>query len=116
VLAVLGDDALGAEPAGVREDSRTVALKVLGVVDPCWRLLWELSEPRLALLERPGSPVLSVELEQVEGIEDADLTVKGGEADDTVSPDAPREPVSLSPSPAPSVAALIRSISRHQNQ
>ena len=61
---------LRTEPAGVGEDRGAVALQVLGVVDPRSRLRQELGEPCLALLERPWPPVLAVELEQVEGVED----------------------------------------------
>jgi hypothetical protein len=52
MLAVLRNDALGAEPAGMRKDGGTVALEVLGVLDPGLGLGEELGESGLALLER----------------------------------------------------------------
>jgi hypothetical protein len=39
MIAMLADDALGAEPAGVGEDRRPIALKVLAVLDPSGRLV-----------------------------------------------------------------------------
>jgi hypothetical protein len=54
VLAVLRDNALGAEPASVREDLSSIALDVLGVVYAGRGRGEELRETSLARMERPG--------------------------------------------------------------
>jgi hypothetical protein len=70
VVAVLGYNALQTALAGMGEDGRTVALEVLSELDPERRFVEQLFEPGLAGIERPGAPVLAVELQKVEGIEE----------------------------------------------
>jgi hypothetical protein len=55
MLAVLGDDTLEPELAGVGEDGCPVALQMLAVADAG---------------RRPRPPVLAIELEEIEGIEE----------------------------------------------
>jgi hypothetical protein len=69
VLAVLGDDALGPELAGMGEDRRAVAFEVLAVADPGRRLGEQPFEPGLPLRERSRSPILAIEFQEVEGVE-----------------------------------------------
>jgi hypothetical protein len=66
VHAVLRDDAFATQLAGMREDGRAVALNVLAELDAGPRIGEQPFEPRLALIERLRSPVLAVELEQVD--------------------------------------------------
>jgi hypothetical protein len=63
MLPVLRHDALRTKAAGVREDGRAVALKVLAVLDPGRSLGEEFGEPALTLLEGRGPPVRAVQLE-----------------------------------------------------
>jgi len=70
LIGIVGMRTFASQLAGVGEDCRAVALKVLAVLDPGQCTCEELFEPCLALLERPGPPVLAVELQQVEGIEE----------------------------------------------
>ena len=69
MLAVLRHDTLRAELAGVGEDCRPVALKVLAVLYPRRWPAEQLLQLGLPLREPPRSPVRAVQLEQVEGIE-----------------------------------------------
>src|SRR6202035_549456 len=68
MLAVLRDDALAADLAGMGEDRRAVAFEVFAVLDPRRGLGEEPFEPSLALLERSRSPILAVEIEEIEGV------------------------------------------------
>src|ERR1700686_2309848 len=76
MLAVLRDDAFGAEPAGMREDGRAVALNVLAILDSRRRLREELCQLGLALLELPRAPVLAIELQKVERVEDHLIVIR----------------------------------------
>jgi hypothetical protein len=67
VLAVLRHDAFGAEPAGLGEDRGAVALEMVRVPDAGRRVGEEPGQPTLAHLERPGPPVLALDLQEVEG-------------------------------------------------
>jgi hypothetical protein len=65
---VLGNNAFKPELAGMGEDRRALAFKVLAVLHPGPRLAKQLLQLGLAVLKRPGTPVLAIELEQVEGV------------------------------------------------
>jgi hypothetical protein len=54
----------------VREDRRAVAFQVFAVLDSGRRFDDQPLEPCLALDEGPRAPVLAVEFEQIEGIEE----------------------------------------------
>jgi hypothetical protein len=68
--AALRDDALATEPARLREDLRTVALQVLTELQAIRCTGDERLEALLAFLELTRPPILAVELEEIERIEE----------------------------------------------
>jgi hypothetical protein len=75
VFAVLRNDALAAELAGVGKDRRAVALQMLAILDPGPGLAEQFLQSCLALLKRTGPLVLAVELQQIKGIQERLIVV-----------------------------------------
>jgi hypothetical protein len=67
----LADEALAAEPAGVLEDLGAVAAQMLAELDAGAGISQNILQVSLSNFDGAPTQVLAVELEQIEGVEDA---------------------------------------------